>query len=365
MQRIEGQLLLSPTDLTKHLACAHVTTLDLLALDGRGRGSLGATAPDDALQLVFRKGTEHESAYLQRLRSAGLSVAEIPTRFDLEGRRQAEAETLAAMREGVDVVYQATFFDGRWGGQADFLLRTDQPSDLGGWSYDIADTKLARRLKVPALLQMATYAERLTVLQGVPPRLLTVVTGDGVERPWRLVDVASYARRARARLQQAVEAGADTDPAPVPHCSQCRWSAHCTTRWRAGRRPLARRRHALGAPARPDRRGAAHRRGAGRGRRDRAAPHDRPAVPRAARPAGAPAGERADHRPGRLRAAAAGARPRAAAPAAAERRRRLPRLRGRPVRRRRPGPGVPRRALGPQRTVQQPGGRTTTTRRRR
>ena len=31
MQRIDGQLLLSPTDLTKHLACAHVTTLDLLA----------------------------------------------------------------------------------------------------------------------------------------------------------------------------------------------------------------------------------------------------------------------------------------------------------------------------------------------
>jgi len=233
MQRIEGQLLLSPTDLTKHLACAHVTTLDLLALDGRGdgRGALGATAPDDALQLVFRKGTEHESAYLQRLRTAGLSVAEIPTRFDLEGRREAEAETLAAMRAGVDVVYQATFFDGRWGGQADFLLRTDQPSDLGSWSYDIADTKLARRLKVPALLQMATYAERLAVLQGVPPQLLTVVTGDGVERPWRLDDVASYARRARARLRQAVETGADTDPAPVPHCSQCRWSTHCTTGW--------------------------------------------------------------------------------------------------------------------------------------
>ena len=168
MQRIDGQLLLSPTDLTKHLACAHVTTLDVLALDGR-RG-LRAAAPDDALQLVFRKGIEHESAYLDRLRSQGLRVAEIATRFDLEGRRQAEDETLAAMREGVDVVYQATFFDGRWGGQADFLLRTDRPSELGSWSYDIADTKLARRLKVPALLQMATYAERLAVLQGVPPR---------------------------------------------------------------------------------------------------------------------------------------------------------------------------------------------------
>ena len=32
---------------------------------------LRATAPDDALQLVFRKGIEHESAYLERLRSAG------------------------------------------------------------------------------------------------------------------------------------------------------------------------------------------------------------------------------------------------------------------------------------------------------
>ena len=138
MQRIEGQLLLSPTDLTKHLACAHVTTLDLLALDGRdgrddtgGPGLLRATSPDDALQLVCRKGTEHESAYLQRLRSAGLSVAEIPTRFDLEGRRQAEADTLAAMRAGVDVVYQATFFDGRWRGHADFLLRTDSAGASG------------------------------------------------------------------------------------------------------------------------------------------------------------------------------------------------------------------------------------------
>ncbi len=229
MQHIDGQLLLSPTDLTKHLACAHVTTLDLQAL--AGRRDLGATAPDDALQLVFRKGIEHESAYLQRLRASGRRVVEIPTRFDLEGRRQSEAETLAAMREGVDVVYQATFFDGRWGGQADFLLRTSQPSDLGPWSYDIADTKLARRLKVPALLQMATYAERLTVLQGVPPQLLTVVTGDGVERPWRLEDVASYARRARARLLEAVEGAPTTEAAPVGHCSQCRWSAHCTSLW--------------------------------------------------------------------------------------------------------------------------------------
>jgi predicted RecB family nuclease len=239
VQRIEGQLVLSPTDLTKHLACPHVTTLDLAALfgpadhgpalDGPSHG--GSKASDDALNLVFAKGMDHERAYLQRLREEGRVVTEIPTRYDLAGRIEAEQQTLAAMRAGVDVIYQATFYDGQWGGQADFLLRTPRPSDLGDWSYDIADTKLARRLKVPALLQMATYAERLAALQGAHPEFLTVVTGDGIERPWRLADVASYARRARGRLRQAVQARPATEPVPVAHCSQCRWKTTCGDLW--------------------------------------------------------------------------------------------------------------------------------------
>jgi uncharacterized protein len=231
VQRIDGQLVLSPTDLTKHLACPHVTTLDLAALDDPAR--MGAKTADDALNLVFSKGMDHERAYLERLRGAGRVVTEIPTRYDVAGRVEAEHQTLAAMRTGADVIYQATFYDGGWGGQADFLLRTERPSDLGDWSYDIADTKLARRLKVPALLQMATYAERLATLQGVPPEFLTVVTGDGVERPWRLVDVASYARRARGRLRQAVEVQQPTEAVPVPYCSQCRWKTRCGDLWEA------------------------------------------------------------------------------------------------------------------------------------
>ena len=58
------------------------------------------------------------------------------------------------MRAGADVIYQATFFDGRWRGHADFLLRVDTPSDLGAWSYEVADAKLARRVKAAAVLQM-------------------------------------------------------------------------------------------------------------------------------------------------------------------------------------------------------------------
>jgi len=231
VQRIEGQLVLSPTDLTKHLACPHITTLDLAA--STSAASAGQKGPDDALNLVFGKGLEHERAYLERLRLDGFTITEIPSRYDVAGRIEAEQQTVAAMRAGVDVVYQATFYDGQWGGQADFLRRTGRPSELGDWSYNIADTKLARRLKVPALLQMAMYAERLAVLQGVPPELLTVVTGDRVEHPWRLVDVASYARRARSRLRQAVDSPPATEPVPAAYCAQCRWSSRCGDQWQS------------------------------------------------------------------------------------------------------------------------------------
>ncbi len=215
VQRIDGELVLSPTDLTKHMGCAHITSLDLLSSQGLAQ----AADPDDALELIFRLGLAHEDGYLQSLREAGKSVTTIEGADASVDRAGREQETLAALRTGVDVVHQGTFFDGQWGGQADFLLRVERPSALGSWSYEIADTKLARKLKVPALLQMAIYAERLEVLQGVAPARLSVVTGDGVDHPWRLVDVAAYARRARARLRAAVEQPSATVAVPVAQCA--------------------------------------------------------------------------------------------------------------------------------------------------
>src|SRR5688500_5179233 len=79
---------------------------------------------------------------------------------------------------------------------------------------------------------MATYAERLTVLQGVAPERIHVVTGDGESRPWRLIDVAAYARRARARLESFVAEPPTTGPSPIGYCEQCRWAERCNTELR-------------------------------------------------------------------------------------------------------------------------------------
>ena len=78
MRRVDGRLVLSATDLTKHVACAHVTTLDLGDLDPQP--TLDAPvpdAPDEALDLIFAKGLAHERAYLQQLRAQGRELVEI------------------------------------------------------------------------------------------------------------------------------------------------------------------------------------------------------------------------------------------------------------------------------------------------
>ncbi|GAB95056.1 putative RecB family nuclease [Kineosphaera limosa] len=233
MRRVEGRIVLSATDLTKHVACPHITTLDLGDLDPQpALDSPIPDAPDDALDLVFTKGLAHERVYLERLRGEGRIIEQIDGFGGV-----AAAQTLAAMRAGADVVYQACLADSGWLGYADFLLRVDtpdNPSALGPWRYDIADTKLARRLNVAALLQMATYAQRLETLQGVAPQRLIVVTGDGVENAWAPRDVGAYARRVAARLEAAVADQQPTEAAPNPHCKQCRWASHCAGGWERG-----------------------------------------------------------------------------------------------------------------------------------
>ena len=159
----DGTLIVSATDLVGYLACDHLATLELGRVEGLWEKPHHRVDPE--LMLLQERGDLHEKAYLERLRASGKSVHEIENRA---GRtpaelRAAEAETLDAMRRGTDVIYQATFFDGRWRGHADFLFkRADRPSPgLGAWSYDIADTKLARSVKGGAILQMCVYASLL------------------------------------------------------------------------------------------------------------------------------------------------------------------------------------------------------------
>ena len=236
MQLVDGTLIVSATDLVGFLECDHLVTLEL----DRAAGLIEKPFRDDPqLDLIRRRGFDHERAYIEQLRAEGRDVVEMTERDPKTPREleASQAETVGAMRAGADVIFQATFFDGRWRGHPDFLLRRDdRPSALGAWSYDIADTKLAKRVKAAAIVQMCVYADLLAQVQGIPPETVAVVTGDRAAHVHRLADYAAYYRAAKARFEARIDpanAANETYPEPVDHCRVCSWWQLCVDRRRA------------------------------------------------------------------------------------------------------------------------------------
>src|SRR5712691_4872954 len=119
MQILDGSLIVSASDLVGHLACAHLTVLERQAAGGLRKRPVRV---DPALDVIQARGYEREARFLARQREAGKRVREFspePHRT-MAALREADTRTLDAMRSGVDVIAQATFFDGRWQGRADF-----------------------------------------------------------------------------------------------------------------------------------------------------------------------------------------------------------------------------------------------------
>jgi predicted RecB family nuclease len=236
----DGTIVVSATDLVGYLECDHLATLEL----GRARG-LWAPPPhrtDPTLDLLRQKGDEHERRFLERQRAAGRTITEIarPDR-SLEGLADAADRTIAAMGRGDEVIFQATLFDGRWLGYADFLMRVASPSSFGSWSYEVADTKLSRAVKGGAVLQVCVYSDLLTRVQGVAPSAVHIVTGDGAMQTMRVDDYAAYYRAVKDRFERDIFGDGDasphdpmsvaTYPDPVEHCKVCTWYPDCAD-WR-------------------------------------------------------------------------------------------------------------------------------------
>src|SRR6202022_223090 len=231
MQFLDGRLIVSPSDLTGFLECEHLTQQGLAA----ARGEIERPQrKDPELEVLTRRGLEHEARQLAELRSSHRRVVDFPfPGGSIAGLTQAPAQTGAAMQEGADVIYQGTFFDGRWRCHPDFLIRVDRPSKLGAYSYEVADAKLARKAKAAAVLQCCVYSEQLAAIQSVDPEHITLILGDGTEEDLRLKDYGAYYRSVKRQFEETVFAPAmATYPDPVDHCRICRWIDVCELRRR-------------------------------------------------------------------------------------------------------------------------------------
>ena len=122
MRFADGELRLSPSDLSNHLACAHLTTLSLAI----ARGQMKAPKTDDHFIEVLRaRGDEHERAYVAALREHGLEIVDLSEHKFTDA---AVSQTRDAMTRGAEVIVQAALADGIWTGYSDVLVRVPKPS---------------------------------------------------------------------------------------------------------------------------------------------------------------------------------------------------------------------------------------------
>ncbi|MDP2109201.1 MAG: TM0106 family RecB-like putative nuclease [Thiobacillus sp.] len=226
MHKCDDAISFSASDLVGFLECPHRTTLDLINLDT----PLDRAAPDEQVELIQDKGFAHEASYLDSLRTGSVRLIELSSS---SGFAENLAATRNAMTEGADIIFQAALAHNAFMGYADFLRRIATPSDLGAWSYEVVDTKLAHRPKPKFMIQLAHYSQLLESAQGKRPGHMHLVFGNRTERGFRVGDYTHYYQRLQQRFDAFLTERPPTAPEKCDACGFCDWRERCAAEWEA------------------------------------------------------------------------------------------------------------------------------------
>ncbi|MFB8189539.1 TM0106 family RecB-like putative nuclease [Microbacterium sp. NPDC055988] len=168
--------------------------------------------PEDAtLKRAAELGDVHEqnvlARYIHDLGDASVHRIEKVSSVDSEALAAAIDETVRALRSDALVVFQAAFATDEFVGFADFLRKDDD----GRWR--VQDSKLARKARVTALMQLAAYVDQLDRL-GIPRSdEVDLILGDGTLSTHQVDDLLPLFQVRRARLRALIADRRITDGA--------------------------------------------------------------------------------------------------------------------------------------------------------
>ena len=228
-----GKLVFSASDLAVASECqwAQVRRID------RALGHSIKVPKDDDPMLVRagQLGDVHELKQLEAYRAkfpGGVVEIERPDRDKTETIEEQmlelSAKTIEALKSKAPVVFQATFFDGEFQGFADFLVLTPEGK------YAVYDTKLARKAKITALIQLAAYAHQLE-LNSIPiSNQVHLILGDQSTSTFNLEDILPTYLLRRKKMQKLIqdrrvnkESGGDAVAWNDPNFDACGRCAVC------------------------------------------------------------------------------------------------------------------------------------------
>lgn len=240
MERLNGKLVASASDLVGFAACEHLTWLDCKVAVGELEKPQRV---DEMLDLLRNRGLEHENEYFAALKAEGLEIVSLDMPEGASLKTPAErlssllkraADTVSALARRTKVIYQATFFDDSasvaWRGHADFVRAVSYED---GENFEPEDTKLAGHVSVNAIIQLCNYAEHIGRISGRVPHIIRVVLGRGAMPEEFIVErLFAYYRALKKRFVAFLAVKDEPYPLPVAHCAVCRWSEHCEKRWK-------------------------------------------------------------------------------------------------------------------------------------
>ena len=120
MRQINDRWVISSQDLIAELECSHRLNLEWSVI------SSFIPAPEkeksEELELLAEQGIAHEKKIVERLRKSGSFLDIGEAAYTFEALTKAHNKTLAAIKDGIETIYQATFFTGDFIGFADFLI---------------------------------------------------------------------------------------------------------------------------------------------------------------------------------------------------------------------------------------------------
>ncbi|WES64236.1 TM0106 family RecB-like putative nuclease [Microbacter sp. GSS18] len=200
----EARLVWSASDLKAAAECEFAW---VRAIDAKlGRVPVVEEPEDLTLERAGRLGLVHErrvlAEYIERFGDRVIVIPETRS-SDAAGLAEAVARTRAALDSDALVIYQAAFATDGFVGFADFLVRDGADAGSAG-PWIVQDTKLARRARVTALMQLAAYVDQLDRLGVSRADHVELLLGDGSVSSHRVTDLMPVFGLRRARLEALI-----------------------------------------------------------------------------------------------------------------------------------------------------------------
>lgn len=145
--------------------------------------------PEDALfKSLQNKGDKHEKLFIENMKLEGCDIVDI----NQSSAPKTLEMTLAAMREGRNIIAGGYLSHGQFAGTSDILAKVPGKSLLGNYHYEVWDIKLSKQIKPYFAIQLCCYVDILQHLQGIKSEFFTIILGNSKKKSLRVDHYFAY-----------------------------------------------------------------------------------------------------------------------------------------------------------------------------